>query len=425
MSKPYRLLQESAFFFFSVFIFFRNLFAFNDFLDITVMAFSFLLLGLSVFFSLPHIKLQPNFYIISSLFCMVVLVVSWGYNYDRSSGIKFTIVTSIIWLLSLFFCFISGWVHHMERAFLFFGLFHMGITCFEIFLPSAFELLIPKILPDDQVAITIRFLSSRVYSGITGQTGVLAFFCVILICLFFGRLMSNGLRLKDLVCFLLPLLILVITGKRGLLIAVSFSLVVMVFFLLCKKNLRGFLFACSVCLVVAPGILLAIPQTRSMLLKTFSAGALSGRGVIYQAVWQAFSTHPLLGNGIGSIGKILTDGSPITGITVSTGHNIYLQLLAEVGVIGFSVFMFMLFFTLIDIFLKTNEVLHENKKAPELPILFYSLSFQIFFLIYGLSGNPLFDYTQFSVYCFAVAGAYSSYYHRKQEVLSLLEDTVT
>ena len=75
-------------------------------------------------------------------------------------------------------------------------------------------------------------------------------------------------------------------------------------------------------------------------------------------------------------------------------HNIYIQLLAEVGIVGIIVFTLLVVYLLISVF-KTlwiyNQRIIDEKKV--LSPLYFSALFLVFFLQYGLTGNCLYDKT--------------------------------
>ena len=91
-------------------------------------------------------------------------------------------------------------------------------------------------------------------------------------------------------------------------------------------------------------------------------------------------------------------------------HNVYIQLLAETGVIGFGVFMSFFIYNMTAI-IKTAKVggylqriaavsFGGNRAVPVAPIAF-SLGYQVFFLVYCLTGNPLYDSACVLPYFFA------------------------
>ena len=79
-----------------------------------------------------------------------------------------------------------------------------------------------------------------------------------------------------------------------------------------------------------------------------------------------------------------------TGLSHSTAHNVYIQVLCEMGIIGFVLYtgaiILLLKYTIkaLKYFSKTQE--YQYKYAAML-----SFCFQIFYLLYSLSGNCLYD----------------------------------
>jgi O-antigen ligase len=90
-------------------------------------------------------------------------------------------------------------------------------------------------------------------------------------------------------------------------------------------------------------------------------------------------------------------------------HNVYLQLLAEVGILGFLIFIFIFLYSLIKtISLFRNIGNNEIHLTDDYHYyLSFSLAMQVYFLVYCLSGNPLYDAQVFYPYVVACAISYS------------------
>jgi hypothetical protein len=80
-----------------------------------------------------------------------------------------------------------------------------------------------------------------------------------------------------------------------------------------------------------------------------------------------------LGNGINTIDLLFGDCT----------HNIYIQLLAELGILGYWVVVFWFIGNLID----SIKNYLSNKNVYNI----LSLFFQLLFLLYGLTGNPFYS----------------------------------
>ena len=106
-----------------------------------------------------------------------------------------------------------------------------------------------------------------------------------------------------------------------------------------------------------------------------------------------FEQSPVFGIGWNNFMKMFT-------LRNTHCHNIYYQLLCETGIVGFSVFIFFFVTRIIGTIKKLNlSIYMEMKEAPWLKL---SLFIQVFFLLYGFSGNPLYDIEETILYFFAV-----------------------
>ena len=112
---------------------------------------------------------------------------------------------------------------------------------------------------------------------------------------------------------------------------------------------------------------------------------------IFGKGWRAFKY-----NGIGTL-------------NANDAHNIYLQLLAEVGLVGFVLVLFFMIRALITTYkaIRENEVcLFLSDKS--IYILKMSFAYQIFFILYGFTGNPLYDPQCYYPYILCCSIGYSA-----------------
>lgn len=126
---------------------------------------------------------------------------------------------------------------------------------------------------------------------------------------------------------------------------------------------------------------------------------LSNRQYFWEYAWDLFKSSPILGHGWAYYANTLNLTIKTIDVTLQNTHNIYLQLLAETGIIGTLIFIVPMIFTLFTCI----KQIRENTKAIVAPELAFSFCFQIFFLIYGFSENPLYDRQMFIPYMLAVA----------------------
>lgn len=134
----------------------------------------------------------------------------------------------------------------------------------------------------------------------------------------------------------------------------------------------------------------------------------SSRNRLYSHAWNQFKLNPLLGNGWGSY-RLSTPGAITTTIYQQT-HNIYLQLLAEIGILGFIFVMI----PIVTILLMTIHAVRDQESVENniwFSLLNYSLAYQLFFILYGLTGNPMYDVNYLMMYFFScsISMAYIRY----------------
>ena len=128
-----------------------------------------------------------------------------------------------------------------------------------------------------------------------------------------------------------------------------------------------------------------------------------------------FKQNPIIGLGWGRFSAV--------NLHEWKAHNIYLQLLAETGILGFVVFAFFFISTLINgwQYLKWIRINGKTMDGNEELHMMFSIAMQIFFLLYGITGNPLYDKETYVPYYMACA--ITSYYVNNRRRLS--EDKIT
>ena len=115
---------------------------------------------------------------------------------------------------------------------------------------------------------------------------------------------------------------------------------------------------------------------------------LSKREVYWELALRMFSNHPLIGNGLGSYDVLYRDMSGRI-LSFAGAHNCYLQMLAEFGVIGTSLFIAVI----INMLIKTIRMTTICVKERDETIGFYistALFIQAVFILLALSESPFF-----------------------------------
>lgn len=170
-----------------------------------------------------------------------------------------------------------------------------------------------------------------------------------------GGLMSVLRRTVARVGLLIGLAVITIgffaTQSRGGLFALAFALLAA--FVLFRRQRRQIL---GLTLIAAIGLAVWLPSDPDALhrLTNFGGGG-SGRQDLWTVAWRVFDQHPVTGVGVGNFQVVepryvLQPGN-ITHVTLISEtpkivHNVYLQLLAETGVIGLIAFLVVVLFSM-------------------------------------------------------------------------------
>lgn len=199
---------------------------------------------------------------------------------------------------------------------------------------------------------------------------------------------------KNRIFFVLSFISLLLTAKRAhLLFSVLTCIVVYVFNnkeKINKKILKLFS-AGLVGIVVIVVTAMFIPEVTNVFNRFLNGDMYNGREKFYAACFDNFKKRPLLGNGWGYFSYFYEKNIRTSyDYHFLDAHNVFYQLLCEVGIIGFVFFgliMLLNMFNSKKMYKKENNIIYS-----------FSFAYQIFFILYCLSGNPLYDIQCFSLY---------------------------
>lgn len=346
-----------------------------------------LTLGILINHYIPKNKtiLASAIYIIYSLFEMVR-----GNGYSARIAFVFVFISVVFFLKVLN----KKNLHILLLNILFWGGFFFTIT-----------VIIQLLVPDVINSLRVLLLSSRDYtisqmgyenttnylSGLAINSSCAAFFISIFNGIVFSKLLFEGKKMRNGVLLMLGLIALLLTQKRMLVIA--FLLASLVTVLICKKDIAyKFKFIMLFAIVALIAFAYAIEKIPAMTIfidRLFNnTNLLSGRENFYDEMLVWFKSNPVIGVGLGKANSVWGYG----------GHNCYIQLLAETGIIGFVIYMSFVGPFIISTIKKliyywnyTN--VEDNKEI--ITTLVASVVGIIIILFYAISGNPFYDY----IYC--------------------------
>lgn len=86
-------------------------------------------------------------------------------------------------------------------------------------------------------------------------------------------------------------------------------------------------------------------------------------------------------------------------------HNVYIQILCETGIIGFTIYVSTITATFVKMLNQTKKIIRHNANKDLKSIVMACFGIQLYFVFYSLVGNPLYDYT-FAFYAISCGMTY-------------------
>ena len=193
-------------------------------------------------------------------------------------------------------------------------------------------------------------------------------------------------KVVNIVLLVLSLFTIIICSKRGIFIATIVATVVLMFYLYRKNAFVLKFFSVAILFILASAVLYQINDYVAAFIDRFMTDdLLTGRDTIYDSLMtDFFNGNILIGKGTAATYKLADKGA----------HNIYLQILYDHGA---------LFSMPYYIFLIYNYYLAFKNKCP------ISIFVQTMFLVYGLSGNPLYSNMFMIIYIYYVLYSSKAY----------------
>ena len=234
------------------------------------------------------------------------------------------------------------------------------------------------------------------YSGIAGQTGYNAFAIAIGLLITFSSVMEDlneNKKIKPKKVFLggIQLIALFLCSKRSVILFMFLTVLILILHFIDLHKIRvrvaSRVLTGTIVITVLATLLFSIYEPLGNFISKNSfylarGDILNGRSELYKQAIGFFMDHPLIGIGAKNFYKHNALGLDV--------HNVYLQLLAENGVIGFCLMIFAFAYRL--------RIAYYCSKANFDADLVLCLGVQIFFLLYSLTGNALYDVNFFYVY---------------------------
>lgn len=310
-------------------------------------------------------------------------------------------------LMAFFFSQYHDWQSFTLRIFQYLGLFYAVTVIVQILFPVPFYYLAVTLLPKNALASYSLLISNGYASGITSQASIVCCYLVMGIASIVSRIITAreySEKIKAFDVFQLGIIIagLLLTGKRGHLVFTTLSIFLVLYFLTNGKpdrKIKLVFGAATIICIFYVGYVSFGSKSDSQLFSSIDRllgsesidSVLNGRSNYYEIMKRIISTNGLFGIG--------WDHFRNFSINNNNGHNIYLQIVCELGAFIGIVYILLLLLVLRQA-VKKLQYAHSNHNELSsryfLNTTFVVLSL-VFFTTYGLTGNPLYD-TEYIAY---------------------------
>lgn len=319
----------------------------------------------------------------------VVSVAGVFYTDNPERGRREAILTAVIFVLLLAMGQSEALCDKMKKAVRFCSFLVLIGVLLQYLFPDTINSVLGVLLREERYEqLMWSYSVDGAYAGFTAQTPETAYFCATLFGFTaFGWLQNKGQPLKKKFFSFLILaasgFAVILTSKRGIAVAmlVAFLVTYLVWGRFSSKTVTRVL-GLLLLFVIVLLILNAQNETVHHFLQRFDSldgDVTTGRMEIWSTALEN-DPNVLVGKGTGAAYTIFDAGL----------HNIYLQLYYDHGLIGALVYL---------AFFIVNLVYALKKREP------MAIYIQVLVLVYGMSGNPIYDTSFFIVYTmFSVVG---------------------
>ena len=345
----------------------------------------FLLDFIALFFSViacMKFKVKVKIDTLMWILCIVFSAFSLIYTTNTEATMKFIMLLFCGVMSKALYENTSGWSDFFIKLLLIGSSVHVFFTIAECFLPDMVSLINSKILAYDAYTLNLSFANLGAYAGITGQTGVNAFYIAIFIGVMFSKIVTEKKgKLRNVIFLFIGIYALFLTSKRGMIVATVIA--IMFTILIASKLKLKQILKHAVIFAVFCGIgLFILFNTQNNIINKVTSlsesGDISnGREVFWAAGIRMFEENPVFGLGMNTMDSTLGD----------MVHNVYIQLLSEGGIVGFTLFMLAFIFTLISNIKEINRLKEKNSVTI---VSYVKLYVQIIFYVYSITESPLY-----------------------------------
>ena len=367
---------------------------------ITVCSFLYQLLG-------TEKKIALNFdkkIVILFFMYFLYILCSLTYTIDFNITLKYVLLFGTLLLWIIISRYREDFWLRLQNIILFFGVM-LSISIFgsmfnENFVSTFFKFLLPQ--TPDYYKIFVNDMYHGIYAGFCFERALSAVALNLGIGVILVRYIINRkIKFYEIVLLIIFFLALFATGKRTLTL-----IPVIAFFVITFANKNKNFIKTAFIISLVSGILIVlvsvfVPSSQKVF-DRFINDKYSTTELREELYWRysfkMFEEKPILGYGVHTYSSYL---SLNRNSDIYDGHNIYFQILGENGLIGGTLLYFSMFYTYLSLLFKIRKY-NNNLDKNKLLIYNYSLYVQTLFLVYGITGNPLYVPSQLFMYFCAI-----------------------
>lgn len=378
---------------------------------ILLQGFPTLILGLSLLMYLKKGKIPKGSFLIIAM--MIVYLVHNQYVEDFSPRMLFPFLVMLFMLMYSYYS--IEWAKSVIRVSEWIYLFYGVCTILFYFTPDFYSNVIVNLFPNDKARL-LRVYSTGSMPGLTEHYSTNAMFLSVGLCIIIASYFAYR-RKNDLFKLLLMIIALLLTGKRGHVIFIFAAFFAVYYMVTADKKNRFVKWIGMIITILCIGaVLVNVFPPLAQFIVRFQETAESGditlsRIIFWERAIDLFKENPIFG--IGWCNFMLVQQA--AGYTAHV-HNVYLQLLCETGIVGLVIYTWWM----ASSFIKTGKALkfcilnNIDFDGSSKFFLYFSFGFQFFFLLYSLTGNPLYDEEMYIPYF--ICNAMGLYYFRRTKL---------
>lgn len=380
-----KLLQVAVIILLSIYIFFPSS-SLRNFCGMFAVAIIFLLVILQkrIMYAIDQ---TIFFWGILIVFSVIVSYISTGFLDEKGlDEIKWLIIPAVMYILMV-------WTQVRPiiiiKVFYCFSLCFLLCTYLQVIFPDIINYINQLLLQTEELLYNNQARISGAYYGITSSNFLNAFFISIFEATMYAKIQTTEkAQYKNFILYVIGLGAIFLSGKKSIILANILTLLIC--FAILEKNKIEYLIKKFFGYFVLGTIILLLINTRIPLLDNIISTIAStddisnGRLEMFETAWISIRENLWLGKGFGATYRLYSQGM----------HNIYIQLLYEIGIVCTILFVIFFVCKLANNFKYIGKVYSTESRY----ILNFSLYIQLVFLIYGLSGNALFYYSTLLIY---------------------------